>query len=87
MDLIKKRNNHVTTFFLCVILFFMFCPLIFASKGMLNNLPYTKPYADYCGHCDLLYSRVAKQYGIEITGDYSNVDKACCKLVGRKIKE
>ena len=28
MDLIKKRNNHVTTFFLCVILLFMFCPLL-----------------------------------------------------------
>ena len=58
------------------------CP----SKGMLNNLPHTNPYEDYCGHCDLLYSRVAKQYGIELTGDYTNTDNACCKFVGRKIK-
>lgn len=25
MDLIKKRNNHIKTFFICVILFLMFC--------------------------------------------------------------
>jgi hypothetical protein len=59
------------------------CP----SRGMLNKLTYTEPYEDYCGHCDVLYSRVAKKYGIEIIGDYEHVDKACCKFIARKIKE
>lgn len=56
------------------------CP----SRGMLNKLSYTHPYPDYCGHCDVLYSRVAKRYGIEITGEYNECDKAKCKLFGRK---
>ena len=59
------------------------CP----SRGMLNKLTYTEPYEDYCGHCDVLYSRVAKKYGIEIIGDYEHVDKACCKFIARNIKE
>lgn len=58
------------------------CP----SRGMLNALDYTNPYKDYCGHCDVLYSKCAKKYGIEITGDYSEVDKAKCKLFAKKIK-
>lgn len=58
------------------------CP----SRGMLNALGYTNPYKDYCGHCDVLYSKCAKKYGIEITGDYSEVDKAKCKLFAKKIK-
>lgn len=57
------------------------CP----SKGMLNKLGYTEPYHDYCGHCDLLYSRVGKRYGIKISGKYENVDKACCKFIAEKI--
>lgn len=57
------------------------CP----SKGMLNKLGYTEPYYDYCGHCDLLYSRVGKRYGIKISGKYENVDKACCKFIAEKI--
>ncbi len=58
------------------------CP----SRGMLNALGYTNPYKDYCGHCDVLYSKCAKKYGIEITGDYKEVDKARCKLFAKKIK-
>lgn len=58
------------------------CP----SRGMLNKLTYTDPYKDYCGHCDVLYSKCAKKYGIEITGDFSEVDKAKCKLFAKKIK-
>lgn len=57
------------------------CP----SKGMINKLGFMKPYANYCEHCDVLYSRVAKKYGIEIVGNYENVDKACCKFVARQV--
>ena len=56
------------------------CP----SRGMLNALPHTEPYPDYCGHCDLLYSSVAKKYGIEIKGDFTHVDKARCKFTATK---
>ena len=55
------------------------CP----SKGMLLKLGYTNPYHDYCGHCDVLYSRCAAKYGIELTSDLSECDKAKCKLMGR----
>ena len=57
------------------------CP----SKGMLLNLGYTEPYERYCDHCDVLYSRCAARYGIEIKSDLSECDKAKCKLVGRVI--
>lgn len=59
------------------------CP----SRGMLNKLAYTDPYQDYCGHCDVLYSRVLKKYGIDIKGNYEHVDKACCKFIARKINK
>ena len=59
------------------------CP----SRGMINKLSYMQPYTDYCEHCDVLYSRVAKKYGIEIIGEYDNVDKACCKFIAKRIKE
>ena len=58
------------------------CP----SRGMINKLSYMEPYEDYCGHCDVLYSRCAIKYGIEIKGNYDNVDKACCKIKAKKIK-
>ena len=50
------------------------CP----SKGMLLKLGYTNPYPDYCEHCDVLYKRCAEKYGIDITCDLSNCDKAQC---------
>ena len=59
------------------------CP----SKGMLNNLLYTEPYKDYCEHCDVLYSRVLKKYGIDIKGCYEHVDKACCKFIAKQINK
>ncbi len=59
------------------------CP----SRGMLNKLGYTDPYYDYCEHCDVLYSRVAKKYGIKIEGNYDNVDKACCKIWAKPINK
>ncbi len=59
------------------------CP----SRGMLNKLAYTEPYYDYCEHCDVLYSRVAKRYGIKIEGNFDNVDKACCKIWATPMKE
>ncbi|MBO7149626.1 MAG: hypothetical protein J6V71_01910 [Clostridia bacterium] len=59
------------------------CP----SRGMLNKLSYTEPYYDYCEHCDVLYARVAEKYGIKIEGDYSKVDKACCRIWARPMKE
>jgi hypothetical protein len=57
------------------------CP----SKGMLLKMDYTNHYHDYCGHCDVLYKRCAARYGIEITCDLSECDKAKCILKGRKI--
>lgn len=56
------------------------CP----SRGMLNALPHTEPYPDYCAYCDLLYKSVAKKYGIEIKGDFTHVDKARCKFTATK---
>ena len=58
------------------------CP----SKGMLLKLGYTNPYPKYCKHCDVLYSRCAKKYGIEITNDDRECDKAKCELTARPIK-
>ena len=57
------------------------CP----SKGMLLKFDYMTPYNDYCGHCDVLYKRCAARYGIEITSDLSECDKAKCVLKGKKI--
>ena len=59
------------------------CP----SRGMLNKLTYMEPYYDYCLHCDVLYARVAAKYGIKIEGDYSQVDKACCRIWARPMKK
>ncbi|MBQ5777635.1 MAG: hypothetical protein IIV97_02320 [Oscillospiraceae bacterium] len=57
------------------------CP----SKGRLNDFEHMEPYYDYCGHCDLLYSRQLEKHGIyPYESDYSEVDKAKC-VVGYKI--
>lgn len=52
------------------------CP----SKGMLNNLKYTNPYPNYCGHCAVLYPHVLNKFGLYFEEDFSNVDKASCKI-------
>lgn len=52
------------------------CP----SKKLINEHGYMKPYKNYCGHCEVLYDRVLRRYGIELYDhDYSNV--ATCKCV------
>ena len=58
------------------------CP----SKGMLLKMGYTNPYDKYCKHCDILYSHCAKKYGIEITNDDRECDKAKCELTARPFK-
>ncbi|MBO7215326.1 MAG: hypothetical protein J6V66_07550 [Clostridia bacterium] len=55
------------------------CP----SKGMLLKLGYTNPYEKYCKHCDVLYSHSAKKYGIDITVDDSECDKAKCIVTAK----
>lgn len=56
------------------------CP----SKSMLNKMQYTNPYPDYCEHCSILYSRVAKKYGIKIQNDLSKSDLAKCSVWATK---
>ena len=56
------------------------CP----SKGMLDSFTHFEPYNDYCGHCDILYSRVLKKYGITLTGDYSKTCCASCSIFATK---
>ena len=51
------------------------CP----SRGMLNALEHIEPYYDYCSHCNVIYERVLKHYGIEYIGDNSDIDKAQCR--------
>ncbi len=55
------------------------CP----SKGLLNRLEHMEPYADYCGHCDVLYRRVLEPLGFECLTDMSRIDQARCQLVVR----
>lgn len=50
------------------------CP----SRGMLNALEHVEPYCDYCGHCDVIYSRVLEKHGIVYEGDFSKIDNAEC---------
>ena len=51
------------------------CP----SRGMLNALGHIEPYYDYCSHCNVIYERVLKNYGIKYERDNSLVDKAQCR--------
>ena len=50
------------------------CP----SRGMLNALKHIEPYYDYCGHCNLIYSRVLEKYGMRFDRDHSKIDNAEC---------
>lgn len=52
-----------------------YCP----SKGMLLKLAHMDPYYDYCGHCNVLYTRVLEKYGILFERDNTNVDHAECR--------
>lgn len=57
------------------------CP----SRGMLNDLKHIEPYYDYCGHCNVIYSRVLEKYGIVFERDHSRIDNAeCCSLLYEK---
>ncbi len=51
------------------------CP----SRGMLNSLKHVEPYWDYCSHCNVIYERVLKNYGIEFIRDNSDIENASCK--------
>ncbi len=53
------------------------CP----SRGMLNELKHIEPYYDYCSHCNVIYERVLKNYGIEFERDNSLVEKAECREI------
>jgi hypothetical protein len=55
------------------------CP----SKGRLNELQHIEAYHDYCGHCDVLYRRVLKPLGYEVTFDMSECDQARCRFTVR----
>ena len=52
-----------------------YCP----SKGLLLSLKHMEPYYDYCGHCNVLYTRILRKYGIIAVNDNSGVDHAECK--------
>ncbi|NLC44765.1 MAG: hypothetical protein GX783_10865 [Clostridiales bacterium] len=53
-----------------------YCP----SKGLLLKLTHMEPYHDYCGHCAHLYAPILKKYGLESDEDYSETDKAKCRI-------
>ena len=59
------------------------CP----SRGIINKLSYMEPYEDYCGHCLVLYDRVLRKYGIELSRyDYSKVSECKCEICFKKKK-
>ena len=53
------------------------CP----SRGMLNSLEHVEPYYDYCEHCNVIYSRVLKEYGIEYIRDHCQIENAECRSI------
>jgi len=53
-----------------------YCP----SKGRLLQLKHIEPYHDYCGHCAWLYAPLLEECGIEAEEDYSETDKAKCRI-------
>ena len=57
------------------------CP----SKGRLIDLEHIEPYDQYCLHCDTLYRRVLEPLGFEYDYDFSQTDRATCKLIVRRI--
>lgn len=59
------------------------CP----SKGRLLELKHITPYPDYCGHCDVLYSRVLAPLGLDFKMDLSHCDEARCSGIIRRMKK
>ena len=57
-----------------------YCP----SKGRLLELKHIKPYHNYCGHCEVLYSRVLNQLGFNCIADLSECESAKCSFLCRK---
>lgn len=54
------------------------CP----SRGILNALDHVEPYYDYCSHCNVIYQRVLKNYGIVYDRDNSKIENAeCCSVL------
>ena len=53
-----------------------YCP----SKGLLMQTKHLDPYRDYCGHCAELYAPILEEYGIIAQEDYSEIDKAKCRI-------
>ncbi len=51
------------------------CP----SRGMLNDLKHIEPYYDYCAHCNVIYERVLKNYGLVYERDNSMTYNAECR--------
>lgn len=55
------------------------CP----SKGLLLKTSHLEPYADYCGHCDVLYRRVLEPLGYDVVLDMDHVEEARCAVTVR----
>lgn len=53
------------------------CP----SRGMLNALKHVEPYYDYCEHCNVIYQRVLKNYGIKYDRDTAEIENAACRSI------
>ncbi len=53
------------------------CP----SRGMLNSLEHVEPYHNYCGHCNVIYSRVLEKYGMVYEMDFTDIENARCSSV------
>lgn len=57
------------------------CP----SRGKLNELEHIEPYYNYCEHCNVIYTGVLNQNGMEFLRDHSKIDNAECRaLICRK---
>lgn len=53
------------------------CP----SRGMLNALKHVEPYHNYCEHCNVIYQRVLKNYGIRYDRDTAEIENAACRSI------
>ena len=56
------------------------CP----SKGRLLKEKHIDPYEFYCEHCDILYRRVLEPLGFGYEYDFSECDRARCRLIIKK---
>ena len=55
------------------------CP----SKGLLLEYKHIQPYHNYCGHCEVMYSRIFESLGFEYKKDLTRCDQARCTLLIR----